>query len=68
MIAAIFNRKGYTTISDLKAYPQYLLYNREDGSIAPIRSDIAAPQAPKYSFFKEYVSFHKQLFAMLKSR
>ena len=68
MMAEILNYDGYTTVFDLEAYPQYLVFSHETSLITPMPAEEPASQAPKYSFFKKLIELFRMIFAMLKNR
>lgn len=68
MMAEILDYDGYTTIYDLEAYPQYLVFSHETSLITPMPADEPASQAPKYSIFKKMIELFKLIFTVLKNR
>ena len=68
MFTDILDYDGYTTIWDLEAYPQYLVFSHETSLITPMPQDEPALQASKYSFFKKLIELFKLIFQVLKNR
>ena len=68
MMVEILNFDGYTSINDLEAYPQYLVFSHETSLITPMPQDEQALKAPKYSFFQKLIELFKLIFQMLKNR
>lgn len=66
MIAEIFDYDGYTSVFDLEAYPQFLIYDRSEKTVSPLTSESPAVKAPKYSFFKKLIELFKLIFSLLK--